>query len=264
MTPEGYVTAINPKVQGSWNLHEIFSSTQLDFFIMLSSLVGVAGNVSQANYSAGGSFQDALARYRNARRLPGVTLDLGMVSSVGYVSENEAIGTRLARFGFKPLDEGEVLRLVESAMIHPHRQVDDSHIVTGLITDLSTVDPSDAYWTKDRRFAAVTRAYGLQGNGNTSSADLKSQLATAPSIDEAVVLLSTSIAEKMSKMFLIPAEDISLDQSLTHYGVDSLVAVELRNWLASNTGTDPSIFDIMQSTSIKGLAVRIIEKFSRD
>ncbi|CAG9990181.1 unnamed protein product [Clonostachys byssicola] len=264
MTPEGYVTAINPKVQGSWNLHEIFSSPRLDFFIMLSSLVGVAGNVSQGNYSAGGSFQDALARYRNARGLPAVTLDLGMVSSVGYVSENEAIGTRLARFGFKPLDEGEVLRLVESAMIHPHRQVDDSHIVTGLITDLSTVDPSDAYWTKDRRFAAVTRADGLQGNGKTTSADLKSQLSNAPSTDEAVVLLSTSIAEKMSKMFLIPAEDISSDQSLTHYGVDSLVAVELRNWLASNTGTDPSIFDIMQSTSIKGLAVRIMEKLSRD
>ncbi|CAH0043544.1 unnamed protein product [Clonostachys solani] len=264
MTSEGYVTAISPKVQGSWNLHEIFSSTQLDFFIMLSSLVGVAGNVSQANYSAGGSFQDAIARYRNARGLPAVTLDLGMVSSIGYVSENEAIGTRLARFGFKPLDEGEVLRLVESAMIHPHRQVDDSHIVTGLITDLSTVDPSDAYWTKDRRFAAVTRADGLQGNGKTTSADLKSQLASASSTDEAVVLLSTSIAEKMSKMFLIPAEDISSDQSLTHYGVDSLVAVELRNWLASNTGMDLSIFDIMQSTSIKGLAVRIIEKRSRD
>lgn len=82
MTREGYVTAINPKVQGSWNLHEIFPSTQLDFFIMLSSLVGVAGNVSQANYSAGGSFQDALARYRNARGLPAVTLDLG-ISSVG-------------------------------------------------------------------------------------------------------------------------------------------------------------------------------------
>lgn len=264
MTLADYTSAIRPKVQGSWNLHEVFSTAKLDFFVMLSSLVGVAGNVSQANYSAGGSFQDALARYRSALGLPAVTIDLGMVSSVGYVSENEAIGTRLARFGFKPLDEDEVLRLVESALAHPRRQVDDCHIVSGLVTDLSTFNQADAYWSKDRRFTAVARMGMLQGDSKANTADLKSQLADASSVEDAVALLSTAIAEKLSAMFLVPAEDISPDQSLTEYGVDSLVAVELRNWLASNTGTDVSIFDIMQSSSIKNLGVRTIEKLNRE
>lgn len=54
MTLADYQTAIHPKVHGTWNLHTQFAQANfLDFFVMLSSAVAVAGNASQANYAAG-------------------------------------------------------------------------------------------------------------------------------------------------------------------------------------------------------------------
>jgi hypothetical protein len=55
---------------------------------MLSSVAGVVGNRSQANYNAGNTFEDALARYRVSQGLPGASVDLGAVVSVGFMAEN--------------------------------------------------------------------------------------------------------------------------------------------------------------------------------
>ncbi|RMJ22961.1 polyketide synthase [Aspergillus sp. HF37] len=109
MSVEDYTAAIRPKVRGTWNLHQVLSDMGLDHFVMLSSLAGITGNVSQANYSAGGTFQDAITRHRSARGLPAVSIDLGMVKEVGYVAETDGVATRLERMGFQALEEGDVL-----------------------------------------------------------------------------------------------------------------------------------------------------------
>lgn len=52
MSWNDFQLAMKPKVQGSWNLHELLPR-DLDFFVMLSSATGVLGNRSQGNYAAG-------------------------------------------------------------------------------------------------------------------------------------------------------------------------------------------------------------------
>lgn len=64
--------AMEPKVYGSWNIHEVFGHS-LDFFVLLSSIGGVIGSLGQGNYGAGNTFQDAIARSRAALGLPGNT-----------------------------------------------------------------------------------------------------------------------------------------------------------------------------------------------
>jgi NAD(P)-dependent dehydrogenase (short-subunit alcohol dehydrogenase family) len=67
---EQWRTAMEPKVLGTWNIHEVFGNS-LDFFVLLSSSGGVIGSFSQGNYCAGNTFQDAFARYRAGLGLPG-------------------------------------------------------------------------------------------------------------------------------------------------------------------------------------------------
>lgn len=111
MSFDNYLAANRPKFTGSLNLHELLPN--LDFFVMLSSAAGTVGNASQANYAAGSTFQDALARHRSSMGLPAVAIDLGVVKSVGYVAENKVVAERLTRKDFTPLEEDEVLRLLE-------------------------------------------------------------------------------------------------------------------------------------------------------
>jgi NADP-dependent 3-hydroxy acid dehydrogenase YdfG len=70
MSYEQWRTAMDPKVHGTWNLHEVFADS-LDFFVLLSSSGGIIGSFSQGNYCAGNTFQDAFARYLSGLGLPG-------------------------------------------------------------------------------------------------------------------------------------------------------------------------------------------------
>ena len=60
MTHEQYVSAVRPKVQGSWNLHE-YLPKDMDFFVLLSSSAGIAGSRGQGNYAAGTRYQSSLS-----------------------------------------------------------------------------------------------------------------------------------------------------------------------------------------------------------
>jgi hypothetical protein len=81
---------------GTWNLHE-FLPQDLDFFIVLSSLAGIIGSVSQANYAAGNTFQDALIHYRQQKGLAAQSLDIGVMTGIGYVEEHEDARARTSQ-----------------------------------------------------------------------------------------------------------------------------------------------------------------------
>jgi len=87
MNYEDWIAAIRPKIQGTWNLHELLP-VELDFFVILSSATGIIGNRGQANYCAGNTFQDAFAHYRRSQGLPAVSIDLGAIRNIGWVAEN--------------------------------------------------------------------------------------------------------------------------------------------------------------------------------
>ena len=252
--------AVRPKVQGSWNLHELLPN--LDFFVMLSSLTGVLGNPSQANYAAGNTFQDALARYRSAQGLPAVSIDLGMVKSVGYVAETKGVAERLIRLGYRPLEEHEVLQLIGTAIMVPVRELHASQLITG-IASFDTID--GVSWRAEQRFQGLQRIRKLAsandgGGSKKKSLDFKDTLAKALSWAEIIDLIVDAITNKLSEMFMIPASEIDQATSVTKYGVDSLVAVELRNWILLRTHADITIFDVLQSVSLSALAVQVAKK----
>lgn len=58
---------VGPKVLGSIHLDRIFYKAQLDFFILLSSINCIIGNVGQANYAAANMGMCGLAAHRRKR-----------------------------------------------------------------------------------------------------------------------------------------------------------------------------------------------------
>lgn len=131
ITLDDWQTAVWPKVTASWNLHSHFSQPDtLDFFVMLSSLSAILGWASQANYAAGGSYQDALASWRCFQGLPAVSLDLGMVKGVGYVAESLAVLDRVRKAGQSlALPDETVTQCLATAILH---LFDQPQILLGL------------------------------------------------------------------------------------------------------------------------------------
>lgn len=260
MTLDAWQTATRPKVHGSLNLHKQFSSPDVDFFIMLSSLSGVTGFVSQSNYAAGNTFQDALARHRMCSGLHAASVDIGIVNSVGYLIEHREQMERLRKQQYHVLSEADVLGVIEEAIVSkPERQM-----LLGL-NGANLDNPTEArFWSLPWR-AKTTDAGSSASAGKASSnnaGDLAGVLSSTESFSDAVDAVRNSIVAKLMDIFMIDEAEIDPKRSVSDLGVDSLVAVELRNLLALRAGAKVSIFDIMSSASLNALAENITTKSS--
>ncbi|KAJ4862469.1 polyketide synthase dehydratase domain-containing protein [Trichoderma breve] len=268
MTLADWHGGLRPKVDGTWNLHTEFAAPNtLDFFVMLSSVSGVLGIASQTNYAAGGSYEDAMAKWRQSKGLPGVSIDLGPIADVGYVAETAKVAERLRKSGdYVMLDENTVLRAFAAAVARPlgsrHQIIVGLNAGPGPQWDAHGGSQlgRDARYVNLKPHVKVSRAGGGDTAGGKVS--LASQLSEAGSRDEAARIVGDAIADKLASIFMIDVADIDLSKKPAGYGVDSLIAVELRNMLVLQAGADVSIFNILQAASLAALAADVAAKSS--
>jgi acyl carrier protein len=258
MTLEDYQTVIRPKVQGTWNLHT-FLPKDMDFFIMESSVSGIVGNTAQASYAAGNTFLDAFASYRNSLGLAASTIDLGAISGVGYLANNDELRQAMERQGFEFTDETRLMRLIQFAIQHPRRKDNLAHAITGLGT---WQEGSSLGALNTPMFSHFRRISAQSGSAATvnSSANLRKSLRDAKTLDAAAELICAALVEKIASRSGIPVENVSTAKSMPDYGIDSLVAVELRNWIAKEMDSTVPILELLASEPLTGLAVKIAKR----
>lgn len=257
MTLESYHETLRPKVHGTLNLHKVFSNTPLDFFIMLSSCSGIIGGNGQANYASACTFQDSFARYRTSRGKPTRSLDLGMIEGAGYVSENLESLRFLTAQGFKPVKLDEFLALLDYAITQPIQDLADCQLVVGL----SDMDPEmPAAYFGDAKFSHVRKINKDVAATGAGPSSIGSSIRKASSLTEVQHIISSAIITQISKVLVVPIEDINPTRPISAYGVDSLAAVELRNWFAKSLDAAIGVMEILNGKSIDALAQEVIQR----
>lgn len=251
-------TVLGPKVTGTWNLHSVFGD-ELDFFILLSSATGIVGSRGQGNYAAGGAFQDAFARYRASLKLPVRTIDLSSVESEGYAAENNAAAAHAHRQGFGSMTLDALFALLNHAIIDPiPKDISSAQVVIGTTrADPASYTSEEASIQRaDPMFSHTWTARSSHVTSSTGSykLDLRTRLSEATTRLEAVQAIQAAVVDKLSQLLAMPVDDISADQSVSSYGADSLVAVELRNWVSKQLEAHVQIFELMSGQPIHALA----------
>ncbi|KAL4967685.1 type I polyketide synthase [Aspergillus stella-maris] len=287
MTHKDWTVSTRSKVTGSWNLHiTLPTSTTLDFFILISSTNGVFGNRGQANYAAGNTFQDALARYRIERGQRAVSIDLGLMVSAGAVATNKTLLASLRRLGhLMELQTGDLLALLEHIcnadpdLASPG--LDDAQVIVGLELP-STVSSRglDLHHSIKRplfnhlfQMTASPRSSstGIATDPDSDPAGTNNALRTkAISISKAAALNAAHTDEEATNLVLnwarakishslgMPVADIDPDKPIHKIGIDSLVGVDLRNWFASELGAPVTVFDLMGSESLRDIVGGVV------
>ncbi|KAL7913516.1 putative polyketide synthase [Trichoderma velutinum] len=269
MTFNDWDAAIKVKTLGSWNLHHSISAEGHDpFYVFLASSSGIIGNRGQANYAAGNCFQDSFARYLQKQGERAVAIDLGPVLGAGMLAENEDILDTLRSNGFFGIPHEDFLTVVKHAImgeITPGVPVAPQITVavgTGGIN--AQINAADPYWTRTALYSYLNLVDiappNLLVGGEASNKGVRALLTSAASFEEASLIISDGLSTMLAKaMNMLPSE-IDMNKSLNAYGVDSLVAVTIRNWILNNCGVQFSVFEILSDSPITEMANSIAVK----
>ena len=212
---------MNPKVTGTWNLHAVTKDIPLDFFVCFSSAASVLGTSAQGNYIAANSFLDAIAHYRRSLNLPALSINWGAWGNTGMASGlNKTQQKRLQEQGIK--------------FIHP----DEGLATLGeLITDdttQATVLPIN--WSRWLAQLPTVSPFleNFASQKSTTQIDIVRQLENAPELKIKKLLTAYLQTEVAKTLGLKKPTQININQRLFDWGLDSLMAIELRSRLQSN------------------------------
>ncbi len=237
---------LRPKVLGGWNLHAATVDRALDHFILFSSLSSVFGHAGQANYSAANALLDSLAAYRRSQGLPGCVVNWGHLGEVGYLAEREELGQRLERQGVLSFSVQQATQSLEHIL--------QSHAVqtSVLRMDWSLWRGLGVTGEVSPRFAHLLRS-GDNEAIEVASAD---QIREASS-GQRQQLVDDLLRQKAASLLGFAQGQLDGRRSLLELGLDSLMAVELRNWIESQIQVALPVSELMRDTNLEQLTAKV-------
>jgi acyl transferase domain-containing protein/thioesterase domain-containing protein/acyl carrier protein len=232
LTAERLSAVMRPKVDAAWNLHELTSGMDLSAFVVFSSAASVFGPPGQAAYTAANRYLNALAEFRRAQGLPGLSLAWGPwdldTSMTGGLSEADK--ARLARAGMPPLSGQDGIALFDTGLAC------DQPLLVAAKLDLRALQGVDIAMVPPIMRGLVTAARRRSAPAGDTGGSLISRIAGL-SAAERVELVRDLVRAQIGEVLGHPApETIELDRAFQELGFDSLTAIELRNRLNMITG----------------------------
>jgi len=226
-----FAAVAHAKILGAWNLHELSADQPIDFFVLYSSASALLGSPGQANYAASNSFLDALAAYRNAHGLPGTSLGWGAWAQVGMAARlPEALRTRLERLGMGFLTPADAFAHLERALLG---SVPYTAIVSMDTARASAASPRIAPLLSETRGRVQAGAASAATTGaSTGAQPLRARIRAAAPNRRKLVLRDFVREQTVQVLGIARVEDLDVNESLRQFGLDSLMAVELRNVLS--------------------------------
>ncbi|KAI8944511.1 hypothetical protein F4801DRAFT_585354 [Xylaria longipes] len=193
------------------------------------------------------------------------SVDLGVVEDVGYVNDRESLSRRLLAQGWPPINEALLHEILYFSILQqvdqPYSRASSAQLITGVPVPLPDESPA----RQDTRFGTL-----LQRVFKTSK--------EAPANDLGVLLdafrhgsntthdrdylfgLLIGLASERLKHSLGTVDDIDPSRPMTSYGIDSLVAVEFRNWARIDLGVEITSLDVLGTKTLALLCGTILKK----
>lgn len=247
MSAERLQRTMAPKVAGAWNLHRATESDDVQEFVLFSSVASVLGSPGQANYAAGNAFLDSLAHHRRAAGLPATTINWGPWAEAGMaIGDNDESQVTSRGMDLLPVDAS----------------LDLLHRLTGGSVAQSTVmrvrwqEMLQGYRSAvPKLLSEIAAAYESQEGAAAISVDqqFRGQLLAADSATR-IELIREYFVEQLSVIMGLDESDIDPQQPLNSLGLDSLMAIELKNQVETRLGVVLPMAKFMEGPSVVSLS----------
>jgi NADPH:quinone reductase-like Zn-dependent oxidoreductase/SAM-dependent methyltransferase/NADP-dependent 3-hydroxy acid dehydrogenase YdfG/acyl carrier protein len=234
-TPERYERVFAAKMRGAWLLRSATRDATLDFFVLFSSAAGLFGSAGQTNHGAANAYLDAFAHALRAEGVPAISIDWGAWSRIGAAA-GDSMGQRLREKGLERLSPEDGLAAFGAVLRRAPAQIgviaaDWPRFVAQLPVGAARF--MGALVTSAGARVQVSRT---QNDAPVAADSLVARLAAAPA-DRRRALLQADIRTHACKVLSLPSTHaVDIRSPLAGLGLDSLMAVELRNRLGTATG----------------------------
>jgi acyl carrier protein len=254
LTEERLLAVMAPKGAGAWHLHRLTEQVALDFFVLFSSAAGVLGSPGQANYAAGNTFLDALAHLRTVQGLPALSINWGSWDQIGLAAQADNRGKRLAVRGMSGMSPDQGLQALGRLLRCQDAQV--------------AVVPFDfRRWCEFYPQARTAPLFELlRGSPDGTSLEPRDtavlQAIRAAEGPDRCRLLTDYLGQSAARILGFGGGHISRERSLSSLGLDSLMALELRNAIELDLGVAVPVTSLLQGNDLGGLAEIVDEQLS--
>ncbi len=256
---ERFAAVMAPKISGAWNLHSATRERELDFFVLFSSVSAVLGSAGQAGDATANAFMDALAQYRSARGLPGLSINWG---PWGGEQETSAVEDRdrrrMAASGIAPIS-GEAGFAVLDRLLRRNAAADGQGLAQ---VGVLPIDWPEFFKTNpmalkmplladrapktapaiDRQDAALTKTEFLEAGP-----------------EERQGLLTAYLAGRVAAQLMIELPQLDLEQPLPMLGFDSLMAVQVKNRIEADLEIALNMALFLEGLTVHQLAGHLME-----
>ncbi|KUJ09893.1 ketoacyl-synt-domain-containing protein [Mollisia scopiformis] len=251
MSWDDFAAVFAPKVAGSKNLDDMFGTEPLDFFICFSSTTSIVGSFGQSAYAAANHYMARLIKSRLRRGLAGSVIHISILTGFGYIFRRDAEHADTIHKAILP-------RMERQSETDLHEMLAEA-IVCGrpgsgqpseLITGIRTVFQED--WREDPRLSCYMGQQKLEDDsdrgqaGNTIS--VKEQLTGAENPAECLAVLVKCFLLALGNMLEIDPAHVNSNASVAILGIDSLIAIRIREWFLREIGVDVPVLKVMSDT----------------
>jgi acyl transferase domain-containing protein/acyl carrier protein len=252
LSAEQMEKVIAPKVQGAWNLHQYFEKRTLESFVLFSSGASVLGTAAQGNYTAANMALDQLAQMRKARGQAALAINFGNIGEIGLAAADIKRGERLQEQGMGVFKPADLPRYFDALFDLPGAQYMLMDINFGQWSESNSGIKGNAFFSKVLPATADA--------ATEASSENVSDTKQFPNMAAAMRHFKGVIKQHISAVTKVPVSKVKEDATFKSMGIDSLMAVQLKNKFQSDFEITLAVSSIWTYPTVEKYADFIAEE----
>lgn len=248
LTPNDLYQTLQPKMMGAWILHQLSQRWSLDFFICFSSIASVWGSKYLGAYAAANYFLDVLAQYRQAQGLPALSINWGPWGEVGLATAVDR--ELLTQMGIHTITPEQGVQALATVLSATAAQIVVAHVDWQQFKPIYNARQEHHLFTK----ISLDELPTLTASAAANTATIVSELEQLPEVDRLLSITTVVQQEVGHVLGLAETGNLDLHKGLFDMGLDSLMAVDLKNSLEKRFGVPLSVTLAFDYPSIHAIA----------
>jgi FkbH-like protein len=249
------------KVEGTRNLHKLTEKYPLEFFVCFSSISAVLGSTRMGSYAAANAFMDAFAHRRRALGLPALSIDWGPWAEGGMaerMQDRDRLG--MTAIGLGEIKPEQGLQVLAELMINGTT----AQVVAAPLNWKRYLAsfPAGQYPSLFRQMAEQVLSQPQETTGRPAQRDLVGQIRQADPTSR-LPILTSYVHQIVARVLGQTPERIPAAAFLNRIGLDSLMALELRNQIATDLSVDVPLVRFLQNVSVTSLSALLDGEFAK-